>query len=343
MKLLSASYLSACCFAACLVLGSNVSRAAESTDKPAAGEARLVGVQKIWDQAPHNAFTDLLWHDGRWFCVFREGEKHVSDDGALRVITSEDGQQWTSAALIRSPDGDLRDAKITLAPDNRLMLCGAAALHDRSQASHQSYVWYSDDGRQWSEPIAIGEPGYWIWRITWHEGEAYGVGYRAGKEKETRLYHSSDGRKFEPLVAPLTDEGYPNESSLLFLPDDRCLCLMRRDDSDSAARLGVASPPYRQWEWKSLGVRIGGPQLIALPDGRIVVGGRKYPGGAKTQLWWLDAENAELQEILTLPSGGDTSYPGLVYRDGLLWVSYYASHEGKTSIYLAKVALPAKK
>ncbi|OQB35591.1 MAG: hypothetical protein BWY09_02248 [Candidatus Hydrogenedentes bacterium ADurb.Bin179] len=43
--------------------------------------------------------------------------------------------------------------------------------------------------------------------------------------------------------------------------------------------------------------------------------------------------------VLELPSGGDTSYPGLVWYDGLLWVSYYASHEGKTSIYLAKVKL----
>jgi len=27
-------------------------------------------------------------------------------------------------------------------------------------------------------------------------------------------------------------------------------------------------------------------------------------------------------------------------HEGLLWVSYYSSHEGKTSIYLAKVRLP---
>ena len=46
-----------------------------------------------------------------------------------------------------------------------------------------------------------------------------------------------------------------------------------------------------------------------------------------------------MTEFLALPSGGDTSYPGLVWHDGLLWVSYYASHEGKTSIYLAKVRL----
>jgi hypothetical protein len=43
---------------------------------------------------------------------------------------------------------------------------------------------------------------------------------------------------------------------------------------------------------------------------------------------------------LTFPSGGDTSYAGLVWHDGLLWMSYYSSHEGKTSIYLAKIKVP---
>ena len=43
--------------------------------------------------------------------------------------------------------------------------------------------------------------------------------------------------------------------------------------------------------------------------------------------------------FLELPSGGDTSYPGLVWYDGILWVSYYSSHEGKTSIYLAKLTV----
>jgi hypothetical protein len=57
---------------------------------------------------------------------------------------------------------------------------------------------------------------------------------------------------------------------------------------------------------------------------------------------WLDAAAGRLDEALKLPSGGDTSYPGLVMHEGRLWVSYYSSHEGKTSIYLAKVRLLAK-
>jgi hypothetical protein len=40
---------------------------------------------------------------------------------------------------------------------------------------------------------------------------------------------------------------------------------------------------------------------------------------------------------LILPNGGDCSYPGLVWRDGQLWASYYSSHQGRTSIYLARI------
>ena len=47
----------------------------------------------------------------------------------------------------------------------------------------------------------------------------------------------------------------------------------------------------------------------------------------------------KLTPVLTFPSGGDTSYPGMVWHDGLLWISYYSSHEGNTSIYLARVKL----
>ena len=44
------------------------------------------------------------------------------------------------------------------------------------------------------------------------------------------------------------------------------------------------------------------------------------------------------EHVLELPSGGDTSYPGMVMHQGLLWMSYYSSHEAhKTSIYLAKI------
>ena len=43
------------------------------------------------------------------------------------------------------------------------------------------------------------------------------------------------------------------------------------------------------------------------------------------------------EPALTLPSGGDTSYAGMVWHEDLLWMSYYSSHEESTNVYLAKV------
>jgi hypothetical protein len=61
--------------------------------------------------------------------------------------------------------------------------------------------------------------------------------------------------------------------------------------------------------------------------------------GPKTELAILDMDEKSLTPILQLPSGGDTSYPGLVWHNEILWVSYYSSHEGKANIYLAQVKL----
>lgn len=308
------------------------------------GDATLVDVQQIWDRAPHNAFTDLIRFHDRWYCVFREGSGHVSPDGALRVITSPDGRSWKSAALITSPDSDLRDAKITVTPGGQLMLSGAEAMNEPGDYKHQSLTWFSDDGRHWSRAYEVGDRDFWLWRTTWHRATAYAFGYGCRDDlRMIRLYSSADGRNFSVLVNNVFDEGYPNETSMVFCDDDTCYCLLRRDRQPDTAQLGISHPPYARWEWKDLGVKIGGPHMIRLPDGRFVAAVRRYDGTVRTSLHWLDPSAGTLTEFLKLPSGGDTSYAGLVYYDSLLWVSYYSSHEGKTSIYLAQVKIALRK
>ncbi len=311
-----------------------------------AGEAagmQLVEARRIWDKARHNAFTDLIRFNDRWFCVFREGRGHVSPDGALRVITSKDGNKWESAALITSDNSDLRDAKITETPDGRLMLAGAEAMNEPVSYKHQSLVWFSDDGRTWSAKHEVGDRDNWLWRITWHQGKAYGLGYGCRRDNYgVRLFHSTDGLSFDTLIDKMAVEGtYPNESSMVFLADGTCYCLLRQDGRPNLGVVGKSSPPYTDWSWKKLGMRIGGPHMLRLPDGRFVAAVRLYDSPVRTSLCWLDPETATLTEALKLPSGGDTSYAGLAWHDDLLWVSYYSSHEGKTSIYLAKVKVAA--
>jgi len=320
-----------------LVVSTAVSLAGEADQ-----DARIVEVQRIWDRAPHNAFTDLLRHEGRWYCVFREGQKHVSPDGALRIITSKDGNRWESFALITHPVADLRDAKLSVTPDGRLMLNGAAMRAEEAIRYH-SMVWFSSDkGRNWSDGVVIGDPGFWLWRAHWHKGMVYSMGYRTDRDRNQRIfrfYTSKDGLHYDRHIERVNVANGVGEDKLLFLEDDSVLCLLRHETGTKAAFLGKSKPPYTDWTWKDLGVRIGGPNMIQLPDGRIVAATRLYYPKQRTSLSLVDPDAGTLTEMLTLPSGGDTSYPGMVLHEGLLWISYYSSHEEKTCIYLAKVRL----
>ena len=71
-------------------------------------EPEILSVKKIWDQGEHNAFTDLTRFENRWWCTFREAKDHGPSIGKVRVITSEDGEKWTSARLVEQDGVDLQ-------------------------------------------------------------------------------------------------------------------------------------------------------------------------------------------------------------------------------------------
>lgn len=304
-----------------------------------AAQAQLLDVRKIWDAAPHNAFTDLVRHHNALWCVFREGSAHVSPDGAIRVLTSRDGGTWTSAALIRSNDGDLRDPHLSITPRGEMMLVAAAALKPGSPARHQTYAWFSKNGKTWSEPTPIGDPDLWLWRVVWnHKKEAFGFAYTTTGATPNRIYRSTDGRHFESLGDAPTECGV-NETGTAFAQDGTRYVLERRDQCGKTAALWTTTAQGSTE--RALNAYVGGPVLIQLPDGRLLGAGRMITENrARTSVFWLDPATASIQEIVALPSGGDTSYPGLVFHDGIVSISYYSSHEGKTAIYFAKFKLP---
>ena len=329
--------------AAGVVLGAAATASAEKkAPKPAppappAVAMKVMSVKKIWSAGRHNAFTDLIRFKGRFLCVFREAAGHVSPDGKVRVLVSPDGSTWKSAALLSKKGQDLRDAKISKMPDGRLMILGGAAPRKaRESVPTGSFVSFSKDGTTWTEPELVGNPKRWIWRVTWHKGTGYGVDY--GTPGKTTLLTTTDGLKYTTLLAPMCDRGTPNEATLRFTDDGTCYCLQRRRGS---ALLGIARPPYKKWTWHDLGSYIGGPDMIRLPCGTWIGAGRILKPRTHTALFTLDVAAGKMTMGPKLPSGGDTSYPGLLWHDDVLWVSYYASHEGKTSIYLARVKVTA--
>lgn len=363
------SLLLAAAISSPLILPSCLARAT-AADVPAAtappataapAKAELVEVRKIWDGAKHNAFTDLRrWHD-RWWCTFREGPAHVGGgDGTIRVLTSADGAAWESAASLAEAGVDLRDPKLSVTPDDKLMLVFGGSIYHGGKVllGRQPRVAFSADGRTWGPPTKVLAEGDWLWQVTWHDGVCYGTTYGGpaspGGKPVTKpatgdapptppalqLVRSKDGVAWE-RAAPLAVTAQPNETTLRFAPDGRMQALVRREAADAMGWLGTAAPPYEQWTWQPLNYRLGGPNFLFLPGGQRVAATRDLSTPKKATTMVAAMSDDRLTPLLTLPSGGDCSYPGLVWHDGLLWVSYYSSHEGKTSVYLAKVRLPA--
>jgi hypothetical protein len=297
--------------------------------------------RKIWDQAKHNAFTDLIRFQDRWYCVCREGDDHAKGAGKIRVLRSDDGKSWVSAALIEKANADLRDPHLAVTPKGQLMVVGGAAEPPTRDPvkDHYSFVCFSAKGDDWTQPERTVESWQWLWRVRWHGDHVYGVAYRSDatspRKYEATLFKGDDGKKY----APLTKFDVPNatEASIAF-DGETMLCLQRRDGKPNTAWLGVSKAPYTNWSWKDLGVYFGGPHLLRTPDGTWLAAGRMTTTGKpQTVLCELDVKAGRLTPQLTLPSGGDNSYAGLVWHDGQLWMSYYSSHEGKASIYLARV------
>jgi len=73
-------------------------------------------VFKIWDQAEHNAFTDIINSKESIIAHFAR-RRHVPGPVELMArsdIVSKDGEKWKSAALLEKYDFDLRDSKLSI-------------------------------------------------------------------------------------------------------------------------------------------------------------------------------------------------------------------------------------
>ena len=311
-------------------------------------------VDKIWDEGTHAAFTSLVDFKGKYYCSFREGYSHVFDEngnaeGHIRVLASNDGNNWESV-LDKGLDGiDCRDPKLSVTPDGRLMVIfGGSLYRNRQLQGQQGYVMFSSDGQSFSEPEPISlspDPANecnWLWRVTWNGDTGYGVSYGFGPGgRSLILYETKDGVHYSQVTS-FDFDGFPNETTLRFLPDGKMLMMVRRDAGDRMGLWSVSEPPYTEWNTTPMALAVGGPDFLVLDDGTVLAGTRSYLIGNHCKTIILRGTlDGDFQEVFTLPSDGDTSYPGMLVVGDELWVSYYSSTgvPGKAAIFLAKLPL----
>ncbi len=311
-------------------------------------------IRKIWDSAQHSAFTDLLYFKGAFYCSFREGTGHIpgttSGDGTVRILRSTDGSNWTSVADLRKEGIDLRDPKLSITPKGTIMvIMGGSIYRNGKLEGRKPQVSFSDKkGGNFSIPEEVKvDPsivswGDWLWRVTWHDGVGYTIDYQIGPEERrgpTAMYllKTRDGRSFEK-VSKIDLDGFPNEATIRFDKNGTMHVIIRRETADQMGVLARSNAPFTTWEYSKMDVRLGGPNFVFTDSQKMIMGTRVYEGDVYTALF-LGNPDGKFRKVLSFPSSGDNSYPGMVILDGNLWVSYYSSHEGKSSIYISRIPL----
>lgn len=337
------------------------SLAAEPATNSKLPAVRVVSVQRIFHNGEHNAFTDLVRFQGKFYLTFRScPDGHmVHPTASVIILASDDAREWRQVHRFSVKDRDTRDPHFLVFRDKLFVYTGTwysgpttLPTKEYDLNKHLGYAAWSDDGLKWHSPIMLeGTFGHYIWRAAAHGDKAYLCGRRKlgfemgargeGKQVESLMLESDDGLIWRKRA--VFQEIAGDETAFLFEPDGTVLAIGRR--GGAPAQLLKSSPPYTKWDRKDLDRYVGGP-LVTKWDGRYLVGGRKTikGSGPKTSLCWLVGD--QLHEFAEFPSGGDNSYPGFVeLGPGRALVSYYSSHErdaaGKTitAIYLAELAL----
>lgn len=322
-------------------------------------KVRVTNVRRVFYNGWHNAFTDLVRFEGRFYLAFRScPDGHmVHPTSSIIILSSGDANRWRQVHSFSVDKRDTRDPHFLVFKGKLFVYTGTwysgettLKSEDYDLNKHLGYAAWSEDGTNWHSPVLLeGTFGHYIWRANTFDGKAYLCGRRKkdfavgprgeGSIVESAMLESDDGLIWRTRA--LFQEINGDETAFQFEADGSIVAIGRRG-RENAQLLG-SKPPYTKWERKDLDRYIGGP-LLARWGGRYVVGGRKMIGDArpKTSMCWL--VNDQLYEFAELPSGGDNSYPGFVeLSPERAIMSWYSSHEkdanGKTitAIYMANL------
>ncbi len=324
----------------------------------ASPKAEIDWLDKAYSDGAHNAFTDLIrWKDHYYLC-FRHAQSHGSLDGEIRVMRSANMRTWEPCGTLDTA-GDDRDPHFTATDDVlyvyfgtwNLMHMEGHALPDRQ--SVRSYFASSEDGTTWSKIQGIYKPDWWVWRVRYLEGRFYGIAYTAYRpkppEREMQLIVSDDGLNWT-LKSEIANRRQPSESDVTILEDGSLFVVTRMQDDINEGFIWRSNPEHTEWTGETVGDIVHSPALARWKD-RFFIAGRSRGADRQwvTRVW--EFVDGKAVELITLPSGGDTSYPGLIVDPAsvdaehpALFVSWYSQHEedreknkNSASIYTARL------
>ncbi len=295
----------------------------------------------------HNSNTDLVHWRGEYWLAHAASPWHLGSRNCRIVIRrSPDAREWTKVAELRMPGEDIRDPKFAIIGEQFLLY--ALANRGVQARPYVTVVARSDDGARWSpfEPVAmtgLESEGWLLWRPKTRDGREWFAPAYWHEHGRSVLLRSEDGWHWS-LVSRIWNGDANDETDIEWLPDGRLLATARLEVTPDAllghprARtlLAVAEPPCTRWTYADSDLtRLDGPALFA-HAGRVFAIARRQPppfgfftrpasvfARKRTALFLV--EPTRLLWLSDVPSAGDTSYAGVVLREGELVFSYYTS------------------
>jgi len=325
--------------------------------------AKLEWAEKAFGDGRHNAFTDITFWHGVFYLCFRNGTSHGSMDGLIKIMRSADARAWEPCGELDTL-GDDRDPHFAVTEDALYVFFGVWDLkHGEEHAtpdrnSIRSHMASTHDGSTWSKIQGVYEPGWWLWRVIQYKGTFYTAAYTAYRPKpaqrELRLLSSPDGLEWN-LISTIAKDRMPTESDLWFDGQGSLNVITRMADETNEACWFKSDASLKEWRPQFLGDIIHSPAVARWQDRIFVAGRGKSDRGWVTRVWGLSSDRAV--SLLTLPSTGDTAYPGLIVdpataADTLqpaLLISWYSQHEPKNepmpsknaaNIYVGRIVFP---
>ena len=301
----------------------------------------LLSQNVVYDNNDHAAFTSIHDYNGTLTLAFREGTSHspysVEEYGSVKVL-EKNGNDWIVKATISDVTKDLRDPFLTEVDGHPRLYMGYNTF-ENGKYQHSGTVYSDCINGSWSEVRTLNHDVNhiaWLWKVREYGNKYYSIAYLEGKKPV--LIVSDDGVDWSTLTV-IDLEGILTEADMCFVGNKMYVCLRKDTPVSEPSYWGVAAYPFTDFTWTEMERHIESPELIWLPySGKLLLAGRDTKTTGEISVTLFSASfDGNLEEITVLETGvgGDKSYPGLEYKDGILYCSWYSGTQSLSTVSVA--------
>ncbi len=308
-----------------------------ATNPVSAQTVEPTSVRKLFSDGKHNAFTALIHFKEFYYLAFRNAPSHGYGEADIVLLRSKDAETWTEMRRFNILPDD-RDPQFLVAGDRLMMY-----VNSLKGADLTAYETFTSDGESWSEPQAVYQPRFILWKPL-KFGDRYlatshkkAEGNEGGKGREVHLIESPDAIDWK-RVSAIRAGNWESETTLFAGPGETLTGFLRTKYSVQG-HITESSPPYQEWKQRPAGIHFSGHCVHTFRDVTYLFSRTMDDSARQTGTAIYIYADGKPTLYCTLPSGGDCSYPEVALIGDEMVISYYSSHEGAANIYLAHVPL----